>query len=584
MTTFSFAQVIITEIADPNNNADARYIELHNLGGTAVDFSEGNGWQIDKYLNGNSGVNATLDLTGVIPAGGFYIIAYDNTPGTFDSVYGLSAQQYDGVLNGVAGSNGDDDLALVDGTDTIVDFFGVYDFGMDINTDNTGTCAEYEDGRAERLTSVTTGNTSFDESEWNVWADSTVGGCTSHVNAPRTAPGDFDPGAWGTPTCGFSFSNPSATCDAITAGTDTYTATIDFTGGGNPNFNVFVSSGTVDLTAGDPAGDTSGTITITGLTEGVDVTITAQDGALCDVMFTITAATCEPANALPYTDAFSYADGSLINNPAWDNHSGTNGDLLVASGQAVVQHGTPSEDAGVSFNPVTGVIYYAFDFSVDDLGAPYSNTGTDYEYFAHFMGTGPFAARMDIVPPAGGGDYSVGIASDESTADATWPTDLTFGTTYRAIVGYDQDTNIAQLWIDASLQSDPSILGEDRPDPGTAVDRFALRQSDSDENETVRVDNLVISQNFNDLTLSTNSVVANNNFKLYPNPNTSGMLYVSTTQGGTVDIAIFDVLGKQVINTKVLNNQIDVSALNSGMYIVKLRQGNANITKKLVIE
>jgi len=66
ITSLSFGQVFITEIADPNNNANARFIELYNAGTTDVDFTEGNGWQIDKYLNGNSGVNLSLDLTGTI--------------------------------------------------------------------------------------------------------------------------------------------------------------------------------------------------------------------------------------------------------------------------------------------------------------------------------------------------------------------------------------------------------------------------------------------------------------------------------------------------------------------------------------
>ena len=42
------------------------------------------------------------------------------------------------------------------------------------------------------------------------------------------------------------------------------------------------------------------------------------------------------------TDDFTYTDGSLTSNPAWNTHSGTPGDLLVSSGAAVVQHGARS--------------------------------------------------------------------------------------------------------------------------------------------------------------------------------------------------------------------------------------------------
>jgi hypothetical protein len=205
------------------------------------------------------------------------------------------------------------------------------------------------------------------------------------------------------------------------------------------------------------------------------------------------------ANASVVTFDNFDTDGSLISN-GWTTHSGVAGDLVASGGQALVQHGAPSEDAHLFFgNPGGGSIYFGIDFSVDDLGAPY--LGTDNEYFAHFMeeGTFNFRARFDVVEPSGGGDYSVGISTFSGAADATWGTDLAFGTTYRAIVRYDQGANIAQLWIDAALETDTSISGVDQTDPGTTIDSFALRQSDSSENELVRVDNLVVGTTFSDV-------------------------------------------------------------------------------------
>lgn len=188
---------------------------------------------------------------------------------------------------------------------------------------------------------------------------------------------------------------------------------------------------------------------------------------------------------------FTYADGSLVGNGAWAREGGTAGDFKVASGQAVVQHGTPSEDVKIAFTSVTGDVYVGFDFSVDDLGAPYS--GSDNEYFTHL----DFKARMDIVPPTGGGDFRVGISSSSSTAQATWGADLTFGTTYRAIIKFDQVTGTAQLWINPANSTDTSISGS--ADGAATVKEFELRQSDSSENETVRVDNLMIGKTFNDV-------------------------------------------------------------------------------------
>ena len=196
-------------------------------------------------------------------------------------------------------------------------------------------------------------------------------------------------------------------------------------------------------------------------------------------------------------DNFEYPDGSLVPNGGWASTGGT-GDLLVESEQAVVEHGVPAQDVNLAFSNVAGDLYFGIDFSVDDLGAPY--VGTDNEYFAHFKDAAfNFSARLDVVAPSGSGDYTVGIASDDSTADATWATDLSFDTTYRAVVKYDQVANIATLWIDAANSGDTSIVGDDQPDPGDTVEQFALRQSDSSENETVRVDGLVVGTTFDDV-------------------------------------------------------------------------------------
>ena len=224
----SFGQVFITELADPNNNANARYIELYNAGESSVDLST---WRIDKYTNGSATVSQTLALTGSISEGGFYIIATGPTDTEFFDVFGVTPDQWDAGSNNVAGSNGDDNLELYDGSDTLVDQFGVP------GEDGTGTCHEFEDGRAERIASVSTGVSTWNEAEWNVWADSTVSGCTNHTNSPRTAPTDYDPGAWiGTA------SGPSISVGSAVTGLDY------FEGSGPSSEGVFQVSG-INLTA-----------------------------------------------------------------------------------------------------------------------------------------------------------------------------------------------------------------------------------------------------------------------------------------------------------------------------------------------
>ena len=280
------------------------------------------------------------------------------------------------------------------------------------------------------------------------------------------------------------------------------------------------------------------------------------------------------------SEDFSYPDGSLVGNGTWANHSGTAGDMLVASGQVQVQHGTPSEDANIPFTSVTGDIYFGIDFVVADLGAPYS--GTDNEYFANFKNDGfTLVGRLDIVAPSGAGDFSVGISSSSSTANETWANDLAYGTTYRAIVRYNQDSGTSQLWIDPTASTDTSISGG--TGTITTVTQFALRQSDSSENELVTVDNLIVSQSF-DLTLS---VVENQikGFSMYPNPVVEGKFVISSNSRENKTVEIYSMLGQQVFSKSVQANEtVDVSNLNNGIYLMRVTEGGKIATRKLVIK
>ena len=73
-------------------------------------------------------------------------------------------------------------------------------------------------------------------------------------------------------------------------------------------------------------------------------------------------------------------------------------------------------------------------------------------------------------------------------------------------------------------------------------------------------------------------------FSIYPNPASKGYVNISSKVSGAKNISIFDVLGKQVIKTTLNGERLDISALNSGIYILKIEQGKASTTKKLVVE
>ncbi len=73
-------------------------------------------------------------------------------------------------------------------------------------------------------------------------------------------------------------------------------------------------------------------------------------------------------------------------------------------------------------------------------------------------------------------------------------------------------------------------------------------------------------------------------FNIYPNPTSVGYVNISSKSNSKLDVSVFDVLGKQVIKETVNDHILNVSKLNSGIYIMKVSQDDATITKKVVVE
>lgn len=71
---------------------------------------------------------------------------------------------------------------------------------------------------------------------------------------------------------------------------------------------------------------------------------------------------------------------------------------------------------------------------------------------------------------------------------------------------------------------------------------------------------------------------------MYPNPTKTGFVTISSLNNNGTSVQVFDILGKQVKNETLTQNTINVSNLKYGVYILKITQNNATVTKKLVIK
>ncbi|MCK0178220.1 endonuclease [Flavobacteriaceae bacterium S0862] len=72
------------------------------------------------------------------------------------------------------------------------------------------------------------------------------------------------------------------------------------------------------------------------------------------------------------------------------------------------------------------------------------------------------------------------------------------------------------------------------------------------------------------------------NLSVYPNPVKDNAIYFNTNK--SLDIEIYNILGKLVISKLVLPNSayVDISNINKGIYLVKISSENQSITKKLI--
>ena len=72
-------------------------------------------------------------------------------------------------------------------------------------------------------------------------------------------------------------------------------------------------------------------------------------------------------------------------------------------------------------------------------------------------------------------------------------------------------------------------------------------------------------------------------FKIYPNPMIGEYLNIYSQRSEVKNIIIFNVLGEVVFEKKTLENRIILQNLKTGIYLVKLIQGNHMGLKRLLI-
>jgi hypothetical protein len=341
-----------------------------------------------------------------------------------------------------------------------------------------------------------------------------------------------------------------AVCD-LTLQTETYACQSNTAGDNNDGVTVEIpytgsetSGGTLSTTSGGTvAGDISvadGTISITGLTEGDawDLIITGGD---CDgtVSGTIPASVCDPVTM-----------DLVINELLADPHA-TTGD---ANGDGTIN---TSDDEFIEFYNVGAGALDISGYTVEDASSvrhtfPASTIIPAGEFLTLF-GNGTPTGISGISQVASSG--TVGLNNGGDT--------VTVRNVGGAIVVTETYTGVT----DQSVCREPDFTGAFVGHLSHTTNPVQFTPGVS--NDTV-------------LSLTKDSIEG---FAIYPNPVSNGEFSIRTNGGVSKSVQIFDMLGKQVYSKQVqANENVRISNLNSGIYILKVQEEGRLATRKLVVQ
>lgn len=189
-----------------------------------------------------------------------------------------------------------------------------------------------------------------------------------------------------------------------------------------------------------------------------------------------------------FSDSFNYSNGNATatSGGVWIAHSDAgNTPVQITNGAIVLQQGAGGREDihAVLGDTLSAGEKFTATFSLILTG------GSQNGYFASFMTdvAGAVAARLFVVPPIAGGDYSLGISNSGTAPDvgAVLSVPFLFGMTYRPSISIDADTGIGRLEVDGTSVSTTTATA-------FAISTFALHQRPG--NSTQVIDNLLVTR------------------------------------------------------------------------------------------
>jgi hypothetical protein len=174
-------------------------------------------------------------------------------------------------------------------------------------------------------------------------------------------------------------------------------------------------------------------------------------------------------------------------------------------------------------------------------------------------------------------ELNLAVSTDSLIIEAAANTHKTFDITSNTNWLLSSD----QTWLTISSDkgsNNATITLTALANPTTAIRTATLKVSGAFSGTELTPKTIMVTQNGMPLTEFPD--IVNADIRIYPNPANNVLFIKGLTQNAVVTIT--DLNGKIAINTRILNDQIDISNITKGLYFIKIVDKSGVITRKFL--
>ena len=262
------------------------------------------------------------------------------------------------------------------------------------------------------------------------------------------------------------------------------------------------------------------------------------------------------AAALALTAVTANAQDNLIINGDFENWTGTNPENFDPAGTTVLYNDLITKETTTS------------------------QSGNAVKQQSKAQGTTQYLEYSDLIPVVPGHSYTISywyLDNDTQARTRLWSSWLDASNTALA-TALQSNIQLSDYSVDGANWVNQTVTVT-APE-GAAKIRYQIRayHQDGASGGFIYYDNLSFVDN-------TTAGVNDNNIEgllMFPNPVSDNVLNITSSANTEKTVAIYDMLGKQVLATTVNNGTVDVSNLTAGIYVVNITEEGKTATKKLI--